>query len=321
VWLASREIKSGAVYRRLQVAKAKTNSASVSITVEKLLLTGREWQQLRDEHPIGFIFMGQVYERHYDLYFVIFKLQVGSDLPRYVPCEITFNLAHYGLEQQEIQHYMPLIDKQFNYIVEYLGEVIAQSAGILITESEVWKWGQFQDKVSQDVWKKELDSLHLSSQYDHPRMKGLQGLWAEKARERLTGFGYAHTGSGSKIKFRLPSGSYSQLQLWYKTLKPICLRVRKAHITHGDVKAAARLFDNKVKTGIPYLDNQELYLDEDLVGALNERKLNRQFIYKPYQVAAVQAARLTSSLSLSKANPISIGMSQWREILRLLSKG
>lgn len=301
--------------------RTKVLSTRAGVTVERLLLTGLECQQVIQEHPFGCSFTLRMWEQFFDLHFVVFKVQIGSDPPRYVASRISFNFDHFGLEEEEIPLYLGVIDKQFNYFVEHLGEIVAQATEMLIEESEIWNYGQMRTSaVAKQIWERELKSLPSGAYHTGGRMKQLQDEWGAAAHKRLIGFGTAYTGD-SKIKLRLPSGQRDTLRSWYERLKPICLRVRKASQTKGDIKTAAKLFDNK--QSVSSLDGHEFYLDDDLIKALQKRKSNRQYQYKPYQVAAVQAARMTTSLALDYTfrGFAKIGMEQAREILRLLSKG
>jgi hypothetical protein len=202
-------------------------------------------------------------------------------------------------------------------VVEHIGEVVVQAASMLITESEVWKYRLFGDSVSKKIWNKEYDSLSLDGLYhEKGRLRQLQARWAELAQYRLIGFckAYAYAGD-SKRQLRFSSQQRNQLRSWYERLKPICRRVREANRPGGDVMTAAIIFEKKNKTGSAILDKPS-YLDNDLIKLLGERKSNRQYKYKPFQVAAVQAARLTVlSRGLQR-----VGINQAREIMRLLSK-
>lgn len=297
--------------------RTKVLSTSAGVTVERLLLTGLECQQIIQEHPFGCSFTLEMWEQFFDLHFVVFKILIGSDPPRYVASRITFNFDHFGLEEEEISPYLNVIDRQFNYLVEHLGEIVAQATEMLIEESEIWNYGQMRTSgVAKKIWERELKSLPSGAYHTGGRMKQLQDKWGAAAHKRLIGFGTAYTGD-SKIKLRLPSGQRDMLRSWYEQLKPVCLRVRKASQTKGDIKTAAKLFDKKTKTGISFVDSRESYLDDDLIEALQKRKSNRQYQYKPYQVAAVQAARLTTSLALDYTfrGFAKIGMEQAREIM------
>jgi hypothetical protein len=127
----------------------KVLSASSGVTVERILLTGREWVQIRDEHPTGYMFNIPMWEQFLDLYFVVFKIQVGSDPPSYIASHLAFDPDHFGIEEEDILAYLDVIDKQFSYVSEHLGEVVAQAAEMLIRESEVWKYGR-----SKAAWAK-----------------------------------------------------------------------------------------------------------------------------------------------------------------------
>jgi hypothetical protein len=90
------------------------------------------------------------------------------------------------------------------------------------------------------------------------------------------------------------------LRHWYERLKPICADFRRGWESEpGSFKL----------------------LDEDLQTVLLARRKDRRYIYKPSQVAAVQAARLTPRLGFDTKKPVTIGMNQASEIMRLLSEG